>query len=46
MTIELSKEELDIIVFALASTQPINKELEIIQFKLYHRLLFKLNEFK
>ena len=26
--------------------EPINKELEVVQFKLYHRLFFSLNEFR
>ena len=46
LPIELSKEELEIIVYALSSTQPINRELEVLAFKLYHKLLFKLNDYK
>jgi len=42
--IELDEIELTIIVTALANAQPISKELEIHQFKLYHKLLFKLKE--
>lgn len=44
MNIELEKEEIQIIVHALGSAAPVNKELEAVQFKLYHKLLFKLNE--
>ncbi len=44
MTIEVTKEELQIIINALGSASPVSKELEIVQFKLYHKLFFKLNE--
>lgn len=44
MTVELTKEELQIIINALGSASPTSKELEVVQFKLYHRLFFKLNE--
>jgi len=46
VSISLSKEELSIITYALASSLPFNKEQEVIQFKLYHRLLFKMNDLK
>jgi hypothetical protein len=42
--ISLNEIELSIIITALSSAQPINKELEITQYKLYHKLLFKLKE--
>ncbi len=44
--LELDEIDLSIIIAALSSAQPISKELEIYQFKLYHHLLFKLNELK
>lgn len=46
LPVDLDKLELEILVFALSSTQPINKELELKQFQLYHKLKFKLNDFK
>lgn len=46
INIELSKQELEILINAVGSSQPINKDFEILQFKLYHKLLFKLNEQK
>jgi hypothetical protein len=46
VSVELDEIDLIIITTALASSQPINKELETSQFRLYYRLLFKLNEIK
>jgi hypothetical protein len=46
LLVAFKKEELEIIIHALSSAQPLNKELEVIQFKLYHRMRFNLNEFK
>jgi len=45
ITVELSKLELQVLVNAVGSSSPVI-ENEIIQFKLYHKLLFKLNEIK
>jgi hypothetical protein len=42
--IEFTKDELKILINAVGSSSPILED-EIIQFKLYHKLLFKLNEY-
>ena len=44
--LSLTIEELKIIVYSLSSTQPISAELEASQFRLYHKLLARLNETK
>lgn len=44
--IELDEIELEILIYSLGSSQPINKDTEIAQFKLYHRLIFKRNDLK
>lgn len=44
-SVEFTKEELRILVTAVGSASP-SKNDEILQFKLYHKLLFKLNETK
>ena len=46
LPIEMSKEELEIVIFALASTGPINKSLESLQYLLYHRLNNKLKDYE
>jgi hypothetical protein len=43
--VDFTKRELEILVKAAGSASP-NLEDEATQFKLYHKLLFKLNEFK
>jgi len=45
VTIEFTKEELEVLVKATGSAAP-TVNTEVIQFKLYHKLLFRLNEFK
>lgn len=45
LSVELNKSELFLIVQALGQGQP-PPELEVVQFKLYHRLKFKLTELK
>jgi hypothetical protein len=42
--ISLTRAELQVLVYAIASSQPLTKELEEIQYRLYHRLLQKLND--
>lgn len=44
--IQLSKLELQILIYSLGNSQPVSKELEVEQFKLYHKLLFRFNEMK
>jgi hypothetical protein len=46
LPIEMSKEELEIVIYALASTSPINKSLESLQYLLYHRLNNKLKDYE
>jgi hypothetical protein len=46
LPVELNKQELEVLINAVGSAQPINKDYEIIQFKLYHKLIFRLNDFK
>jgi len=46
ISVELTKYELEVLIAAIGSANPVNKETEVVQFKLYHKLLFKLNEFK
>lgn len=46
VSVDISLIELQILINALGGSQPVNKELEVIQFKLYHRLLFTYNGIK
>ncbi len=43
ITVELTSNEMRIIINALGSKSPESKEDEAIQFRLYHTLVFKLN---
>lgn len=43
--IEFTREELQVLITATGSASP-SKADEIIQFKLYHKLVFKFNEIK
>lgn len=45
INIELTKQELEVLVKATGSAAPTIND-EVIQFKLYHKLLFKLNELR
>jgi hypothetical protein len=45
VAIEFTKKEIEILINAAGSASP-SMENEVVQFKLYHKLLFKLNEFK
>ena len=45
VAIEFNRKELEILINATGSASP-SIENEVVQFKLYHKLLFKLNEFK
>ena len=44
--LDFSIEELEVLINAIRSSNPTDKDHEVIQFKLYHKLLFKLNENK
>jgi hypothetical protein len=43
--IEFTKEELEVLIKATGSSSP-DVDKEIVQFKLYHKLIFRYNEVK
>ena len=45
VSIPFTKKELEVLIHAVGSAAPIIED-EVVQFKLYHKLVFKLNECK
>jgi len=46
IVVEFSVKELEILIHALGTANPTDKDFEVMQFRLYHKILFKLNENK